>query len=573
MRLALDRLIWRRIVVCLAVVAVALPIATAAEPAAETRFAAMLDAGEFAPALAMARQAESGALRDARLSRLAAAQAAVGARQASLTTAAEISNSTLRSETLQNVSPAGAHGGATAADFESLIQLITSTVAPTTWDEVGGPGSIGPFAGGVWVDAKGLMHRLVEDDASHRLDDVYRQSLSRKSNTAARTTSPLRKISLPRLERAVQLCLAAGRSPDEAMRALAGLEKIRYLLVYPDSGDVVLAGPASDWQHDREGRLASVETGRPTLQLDDLVVLLRHMNKPEATFGCSIKPLAESLARTKAFLEQSSRTPLKPGQRDGWLAELRQTLGPQEIEYYGIDPRTRVAQVLLEADYRMKLVGIGLEDGTLGVPSYLSMIEVEKGKSPPSLGVLRWWFSLNYQGIAANSSRDAFELLGQGVQVQSENELLEATGQRVHTGESEPLNRQFAENFTKHFPVLAAKYPVYADLQNLFDLALACALVQQHRLDERCGWQPTCFATDGKYRAELGFAPKQVESVINHRVVNRTQIVAAVSGGVYFDAAKLLDPAKLAADKQGTLASEHQRSMPQSLPPDAWWWD
>src|SRR5690606_32632864 len=125
--------------------------------------------------------------------------------------------------------------------------------------------------------------------------------------------------------------------------------------------------------------------------------------------------------------------------------------------------------------------------------------------------------SLNYQGIAADADRNAFELLGQGVQVQSENELLKATGQRVHTGQSEPLNRQFAENFTRHFSALAAKYPVYADLQNLFDLALACALVQQHRLDERSGWQPSCFAADGEYQPALGFAPKQVESVINHR--------------------------------------------------------
>jgi hypothetical protein len=550
-------------------------IATAAEPADEGQFAAMLDAGEFAPALIMARQSPSDALRDARLSRLAAAQADSGARQASLSTASEISAASLRSEALRQTSPAsrGARGGASAADFQSLIDLITSTVAPTTWDEVGGPGSIGPFAGGVWVDAHGMLRRLVEADATRRLDDVYRDSLVKKSNTAARKAAPLRKVSLSRLERAVQLQLAMGRSPDDAMAALAGVQKIRYVMIYPETNDVVLAGPAGDWHADREGRLVSTDTGRPVLQLDDLVVLLRHMSKSDATFGCSIKPLPESLARTKAFLERSNRTPLKPGARDAWLDDLRQTLGPQEIEYYGLDPRTRVAQVLVEADYRMKLVGIGLEEGTLGVPSYLSMIEVAKGKSPPSLGVLRWWFSLNYQGIAANTTRDAFELLGQGVRVQSENELLEATGQRVHTGESEPLNRRFAENFTRHFPELAAKYPVYADLQNLFDLALACALIQEHRLDERGGWRPSCFAADGEFQPALGFAPKQVESVINHRIINRTQIVAAVSGGVYFDAGKLVDSSKVINDKQGTISSEHQRNVPQSLPRDAWWWD
>ena len=34
---------------------------------------------------------------------------------------------------------------------------------------------------------------------------------------------------------------------------------------------------------------------------------------------------------------------------------------------------------MVEADYRMKLVGMGLEEGVLGVPSYLSMIRVPPG--------------------------------------------------------------------------------------------------------------------------------------------------------------------------------------------------
>ena len=41
--------------------------------------------------------------------------------------------------------------------------------------------------------------------------------------------------------------------------------------------------------------------------------------------------------------------------------------GKQDIEVYGLDPRTRAAQVIVEADYRMKLVGMGLE---AGVPAW-----------------------------------------------------------------------------------------------------------------------------------------------------------------------------------------------------------
>jgi hypothetical protein len=421
------------------------------------------------------------------------------------------------------------------------------------------------------------MHRLLEDDFSPRLDRLREQAEEalvlgdQGIADSARRASPLRKVSLPRLERAVQLRLAAGRSLSEEMRLLAGLQKIQYVLLYPDTGDLVLAGPAGDWQHDREGRIVGVDSGRPVLQLDDLVVILRHMKRPDATFGCSITPTPESLARTKAFLEESSRTPLKPGGRSAWLTKVKSTLGPQEIEFYGIDSRTRVAQVLLEADYRMKLVGIGLEEGVLGVPSYLASIP--KDNKPASLGVLRWWFTLKYDAVAANAGRDAFELRGQGVQVQSENELLTATGQRVHTGDSEPLNREFARNFTQHFPDLARRYPVYAELANLFDIALTCALVQSEQLAERAGWHMTCFGDPQQYAVSLGHAPRSVQSVLNHRTLSRTQFVAAVSGGVHFDAAAVVKPDALEPDKTGTLVSRHIASAPEQLPRDPWGWE
>ena len=54
-------------------------------------------------------------------------------------------------------------------------------------------------------------------------------------------------VSLTRLEKQVQLLLAAGRQPSEEMQVLAGLQRIEYVFVYPESGDLVLAGPAGDW--------------------------------------------------------------------------------------------------------------------------------------------------------------------------------------------------------------------------------------------------------------------------------------------------------------------------------------
>ncbi len=318
----------------------------------------------------------------------------------------------------------------------------------------------------------------------------------------------------------------------------------------------------------------SKHTGRPVLQLDDLVVLFRYLHStPQGTFTCSINPTQQGLARTKAFAEESSATPLKPGQRSAWLKKIRDCMGRQTISIEGIDPRTRVARVLVEADYRMKLVGMGLEEGTVDVPSYLDLIHVAPGEAPPPLSVLRWWFTLRYTALSASQDHDAFEIRGPGVQVLSENELLTQLGERVHTGQSDATNQEFANRFTAHFGELAHKYPVYADLENIFDLALVAALVEQEKLAERVGWHMTCFGDPQQYAVELGPAPQSVESVINHRRVNGKHLLVGVSGGVLAEPWRYVRADALRSDTDGRLKNGRTLSAAGDLPLEAWWWD
>jgi hypothetical protein len=376
---------------------------------------------------------------------------------------------------------------------------------------------------------------------------------------------------LPRLEREIARRQAARQPLEPAMLTLAGLERVRYLFVYPESGDLVLAGPAGDWQTDSDGRIVSAQSGQPVVRLDDLLVLLRRgQEATESYFGCSINPRQESLAKTQAFLASSSQQPLQPKQRKTWLSELRDTVGQQDIEIFGIDPTSRVAGVLVEADYHMKLIGMGLADGVDGVESYIDSIELAAGQSPPPMSVLRWWFTLHYESIGASPAGDAFELVGQGVRVLSENEMLADQGRRVHTGQSEPLNRQFAENFTAHFAELAAKYPVYGELRNIFDLAMAVALVHSEGLVERANWKPGLLTNGERLRLPQWPVARQVETVINHRVINRRHIVAGVSGGVMVAPGEVLR--ELRTDHEASRI-QHRATPPSELAAEAWWWD
>jgi hypothetical protein len=461
------------------------------------------------------------------------------------------------------------------------MDLITSTVHPELWADNGGVGDLRPFYGGVLVDAAGTMRLRMTAAKAGTLSElpskapVVGTAVSRDDASAVhsvRNESELRFVSLPRLEREVARRQASREALDPAMLTLAGMQRVRYVLVYPESGDLVLAGPAGDWVLSDERRIISRRTKQPVVRLDDFLVLFRRDNAAaESRFGCSINPRQDALAKTQAFLASTRVRPVAPGQRKKWLGELRDSVGTQEIEVFGVDPASRVASVLVEADYHMKLIGMGLEDGVDGVASYLETVESamkRAGATPPPMSVLRWWFALNYETIHASPDKLAFELIGQGVRVLSENEMLSEQGRRVHTGKSDPLNRKFAESFTAHFDDLAAKYPVYGELRNIFDLAMAVALIHQDNLAAKAKWKSTLFADNKSLPLPNALVPRQVETVVSHRVVKRTQIIAGVSGGV------MVAPGDVLQDAGRTSGLRMERSI---AAPDKdagrWWWD
>lgn len=530
---------------------------------------AHLDAGEFGLARAHA-DGLGGVDRDRWLGQIGNAQLQAGAIHAGIDSLSSVNDGRVLTDAINShrgraVGDGFARGGAAMADFDTLIDLITTTIIPESWDTVGGPGAIESFPGGVYVDGEGVLKKL-ELTSSSSLAGLRADSRGAEKDSRLSDESTLRKVSLTRLEKQLQLLAAEGKSPSEAMRNLAGIHKIQYVFVYPETGDVVIAGPAGDWKTNAEGRSTHTKTGAPVLQLDDLVVMLRVHARKDPTFGCSITPTSEGLANLKAFAADPAAQKMR---RSVWLEQLAEKLGRQKIDVFGLDPRTRAAHVLVEADYRMKLVGMGLEHGVLGVRSYLAALKLNPDGSAPPMNVLRWWFTLNYKGVSSTKDRNAFELLGPGVKVLSENEMVGDRGERIHTGKSDEPTREFARTFTKHFPELAAKYPVYAELRNVFDLALAAAIIHREDLAGQAGWHMSYLGdAENGYQVTLQEPPVEVNSIVGHRVFNRRVAVAGVSGGVTANVTSLVSAIK--ADEYGLMKADRSASTPKT---DRWWWD
>ncbi|QDU04711.1 hypothetical protein V6x_44410 [Gimesia chilikensis] len=542
----------------------------------EEMVAAQLAAGEFGQAIETAETVADLNERTMLLKMVVKAQMDSGDFVAALGTINRIPLAEARSQAMSERAQAmSLAGGSQLADFTELIQLI-QTQTSGLWSDTGeGDGEISQFSSGVKVDPNGLLHQISQQERNGQLAALGIKARQANLNQNVAQNSQLRLVSLTRLEQQVQQLIEEGRSPVETMKMLAGLTKVQYIFVYPEENEVVIAGPAEAWIYNEQGQAVGVESGRPVLQLDDLVTVLRTFSdQGEKIFGCSFDPRPEGLARVKEFVAQSNaRGPLHAGGGvRNWTRQLKDKLGVQDITQYGVPDTSRVARVLIEADYRMKMIGIGKLDAGANIPSYFDLLAKENSQSAQKLEALRWWLTMKYDSVLHNPQRTAFELVGSSVLCQSENQIVTKEGQRLQTGQAEKLNREFAANFTKHYQELAQKDLVYADLQNIFDLALVAALMQNEQLANRAGWEMNAFAANGMYRPAEYKPAHTVETVVNHRVYNGKDVVVQVAGGVRVDTASVVKNQNnlKVSPEVGAVST---KSQAPTLPVGRWWWD
>ncbi len=127
--------------------------------------------------------------------------------------------------------------------------------------------------GGIAIDAGGMLDNA-DVDATGQLRDIRSKMLSQVP-TDMEQPSEERRGSLRKLEAAIDEHLKAGTQLPEEILLLGGLQRLKYVLVYPDQQDIVLVGFAEGWRIDEQGEIVGKTTGRPVMQLDDLLVALR----------------------------------------------------------------------------------------------------------------------------------------------------------------------------------------------------------------------------------------------------------------------------------------------------------
>ncbi|MGA2066992.1 MAG: DUF1598 domain-containing protein [Thermoguttaceae bacterium] len=419
--------------------------------------------------------------------------------------------------------------------------------------------------GGVTVDAEGVLRLKTSATPGGQLAHEHAGAARTSAGSKAANPSKLRKVSLKHLEQAI---VQKQGATSEEMRYLAGLLRVRYVFFYPESHDIVLAGPAEGWRTDPVGRVVGVRSGRPVLRLEDLVVALRCFapgGQQAKLVGCSIDPTQEGLIATQRFLRTVH--PRAPAEVANIVSGLRANLGMETISVFGVSPQTHFAQVMVEADYRMKLIGIGLEKPPVRLASYVDRANPAQGSR--NLQV-RWFFTPDYQCVRTTGDGLAMELVGDGVKVVGEDEVVAADGQRHGSGHVDPASHAFVAAFTKVYSELADKSPVYAELRNLIDLLVAAAYLRDQDLYGKADWKMEAFSDDKVLPVETCNAPKQVPATVN--VVWRNKTAMTPFGGVQIDPLAALSPENRLPDEEGKVAKVRRQTAIE-LAQGQWWWD
>lgn len=431
---------------------------------------------------------------------------------------------------------------------------------------------INPSAAGVVIDAQGVLHVKQYADPYGQLSRQRLEQVRAAIDADLARPSKMRKVSLNRLEAAIAENLKNKVGLTDEMKYLAGLTSIRYVFCYPETKEIVIAGPAEGFMEAVPGRVVGIESHRSVLELQDLIVALRAFpptGQKTDVIGCSIDPSPDGLAQMQEFLQQLQRRGVRPNDGEMIANGLKESLGDHEVSIQGISPKTHFAQVLVEADYRMKLIGIGLERPPVKMNTFIQKA------SPAAVSrnaLQRWYFVPDYESVRVSEDGYAMELIGEGVKLISENEMITADGGRVQTTRADYASEAFANSFTANYSKIAEISPIYAQLRNLIDLSVAAAYIQQEGFYEATGWDMPIFANEDQMPVETYAEPVSVDSAVNV-VWKGNTMMTPIGGGVHIEPTEALDPSRVKSDERGALDKSRYSAVTAEVPQGTWWWD
>ena len=477
-------------------------------------------------------------------------------------------------------------GGGSLADFTSLMELIQTTVSPDTWEALGGPSTMSPYPAGIVVDGEGLVKDAVTigngsilDNIEVMLDADKPHETNRAGVGAWRLATRYRCVSLARLSQEILKRRISGLAVDDAIRNMAGLSRVQYVILDPSERDVILVGSVGGIET-QQGWMCDAKTGMVTMRLEYFSAAAASIFASQP-FGCTIDPTQQGLAAAAQAAEKVRNNSIPIGLA---AESLSKAIGEQDVRVFGTAGDTPLGYLLVEADRHMKQLALGMKAMPTGKLNYLNVISRHIEKGPPDGQLLRLWFTGSPMAVRVDEAGTTFELTGCPLKLASETRLAAQDGGRIPTPADFRVT-EFVDEFNNNFDEIASLHPVYGALQSVFASAAVAELL---RRSDGVNWIPGILGPMLLDDPSLGqmATPRKVASIatlhrINHRGKRYSIVVA--SGGVMVDTrdtvAQTLRPYPSLVsirdrfDKPSKTGDTDKESDNVSDNNNAWWWN
>ncbi len=413
--------------------------------------------------------------------------------------------------------------------------------------------------GGVSVDAQKVVRgeyvALPQSD-----QDRIRKALTNADADLGSDTS-LRIISLRGLEAAIAKSINSGQPLPADVQYMAGLQRLEYVVLSPETNDILLAGPGEGWTTNEDGNVVGATNGMPVLHLQDFMVAMRSVDAARQGRGVSVSidPTNEGIQKVNAIYAQMARDRVTyvSAQLKNQIAEAS---GQQNVTLTGVPRDSHFSRVLLTADYKMKRLAMGLDESPIRqLPSMMSVIA--RKRINMKRAVPRMWIECDYEPVSKSNDNNIWKISGKGISVQTEDQVADAMGQRTASGKKLKVAEDWAKNMTKHYEALSEKVPVFRDLRNIMDMSVIAAIIRSEDLASKVGLEMPMIG--GKLATPSYTVPEKIPS----QVSVADSYAVQVSGGVILDSWGAARNTVVKEELSGVA------SVAKVATADRWWWN
>jgi len=317
-------------------------------------------------------------------------------------------------------------------------------------------------------------------------------------------------LSLRVLSEKAQANINQGIPLNSDITGLSGITHLEGYVVDKANQDVVLIGKS-----DRG----------TSMHLDDLVVNIRSIWGPTMAPYCSLEPQPGDIASVHK---------IATGQKDlenleDWRQVIKQVedhWGPQSVEIRGVPRASRHAHMMLQADYHMKKVSLGLADFA-GISSYLnrhiSAMEalLTSGGDPAgsSVSMVRFWFHTRQGFPTFGEEEDIVFLEACPMDVLTEKQNA-APGGALSDSDQDDLHAvSFAREFSQLLDNSSQDVDAYAQLRNLFEIKAVLEAIKYRNAAADAGLDLDFYLNAYQYLAEAPL-PETYPGLVNHEEVH-----------------------------------------------------